>query len=84
MNCEHKIVRTIKVKEYLYMEKKGQLTAETVEGMFNNALMWEGRSLVRFRHTCISVTTNRSTCVHTNKPSLASGTQTCNTCFDCH
>lgn len=36
------------VKQGLYMEMKGQLIAETVDGVFNNALMWERRSWVRF------------------------------------
>lgn len=57
------------------MEKKGQLTTETVAGMLNNTLMWERHSrLSSCRHTCISVKTNTSTCVHTNNPSIDNST----------
>ncbi len=66
MNCEHKNVRTRKVKQDLYMEKKSQLTTETAAGMFNNTLMWEGRSLVRFMQTYLHISENKHkhVCAH--------------------
>lgn len=45
---EHRIQKTKKEKQDLYIVKKGQLTTETLDDRFNNAFMWVKRSSVRF------------------------------------
>lgn len=63
MNCEHSCEHQLRGKQDLYMEKKGQLTTETEDGMFNNARMRERCAQIRFMQTHLDISENTSTCV---------------------